>query len=132
LPYGAESDPCELLPFEELESREHSRYLWGNPALVCALLLARSFVASGWALHPGEGLEVTGLPLDLYRVEGETMAKPCAETLMTDRLAMQMSDRGFMPLASLKDSDAVRLVRFQSVADPPVGLAGRWVGSTRG
>jgi hypothetical protein len=31
-----------------------------------------------------------------------------------------------MPLASMKDSDAVRLVRFQSVAEPVRALAGRW------
>jgi hypothetical protein len=31
-----------------------------------------------------------------------------------------------MPLASMKDRDAVRLVRFQSVAEPAAGLAGRW------
>jgi len=40
--------------------------------------------------------------------------------------AEEMMERGFMPLASLKDQPAVRLVRLQSIADPVSGLAGRW------
>jgi hypothetical protein len=35
-------------------------------------------------------------------------------------------DHGLMALASLKEEDAVLLVRFQSLADPPARLAGRW------
>ena len=52
--------------------------------------------------------------------------KPCAEVLLTDEAAEMLLDRGFMPLASMKNADRVRVVRFQSVADPPVALAGRW------
>jgi hypothetical protein len=33
-----------------------------------------------------------------------------------------------MPLVSLKGRDAVRLVRFQSIAQPLRALAGRWSG----
>jgi type VI secretion system protein ImpC len=35
-------------------------------------------------------------------------------------------DRGFMPLATMKGTDRVRLVRFQSVAKPAKALAGKW------
>jgi hypothetical protein len=31
-----------------------------------------------------------------------------------------------MPLASVKNRDSVVLVRFQSIAEPPAALAGRW------
>jgi hypothetical protein len=37
-----------------------------------------------------------------------------------------MIEKGFMPLASIKDQPVIRLVRFQSFADPPSALAGRW------
>jgi type VI secretion system protein ImpC len=45
---------------------------------------------------------------------------------MTDRDAEQILEQGFMPLASMKHRDAVRLVRFQSIADPLAPLVGRW------
>jgi len=40
-----------------------------------------------------------------------------------------MMDRGIMPLASLRNQDAVHLVRFQSIAEPAAALGGRWTGS---
>jgi predicted component of type VI protein secretion system len=66
------------------------------------------------------------LPIHIYTLEGESRTKPCAEVLMTQTAAEEMMEKGFMPLASLKDQPIVRLVRFQSVADPPTALAGRW------
>jgi predicted component of type VI protein secretion system len=66
------------------------------------------------------------LPIHIYTQEGETITKPCAEVLMTQTAAEEMLEKGFMPLASLKEQPVVRLVRFQSVTDPPSALAGRW------
>jgi hypothetical protein len=45
---------------------------------------------------------------------------------MTQTAAEEMIEKGFMPLASMKDQPAIRLIRFQSLADPPSALAGRW------
>jgi len=56
--------------------------------------------------------EIDGLPAHLYREDGEPQLKPCAEALLTEGAANAMLDRGLMPLVSLKDRDAVRLVRF--------------------
>jgi hypothetical protein len=53
-------------------------------------------------------------------------AVPCGETLLTERAAGRILDRGIMPLASLKAQDRVRLIRLQSVARPFAPLAGRW------
>jgi hypothetical protein len=33
-----------------------------------------------------------------------------------------------LPLVSFKNRDQVRIGRFQSIADPPHALAGRWGG----
>jgi type VI secretion system protein ImpC len=35
-------------------------------------------------------------------------------------------NEGLMPLLSVKGRDAVRLPRFQSIAEPAAPLAGRW------
>lgn len=124
LPYGEDADACDLFRFEEFDGPEdHAHYLWGNPALGCALLLAQAFASDGWAMRPGSVREVTGLPLHLVRDGGETAALPCAEVWLTERAADRIMDGGLMPFASRRDRDAAQLVRFQSVAEPVTGLA---------
>jgi type VI secretion system protein ImpC len=127
LPYGKDTEPAELFHFEEMpDPTAHESYLWGNPAFACALLLAESFREQGWELRPGAISEISGLPIYIHTVEGESRTLPCAEVLLTQTAAEKMMERGFMPLASLKDQPTVRLVRFQAIADPLSSLAGRW------
>jgi type VI secretion system protein ImpC len=127
LPYGKETESTELFDFEEIpDPAAHDDYLWANPAFAATLLLAQTFTEQGWELRPGTLSELTGLPIHIYTREGESRTKPCAEVLMTQTAAEEMIEKGFMPLASLKDQPVIRLVRFQSLADPPSALAGRW------
>ena len=127
LPYGKETEATELFQFEETsDPADHEEYLWGNPAFACALLLGQTFAEQGWAMHPGSHSDVSGLPFYTYKAQGESKTLPCAEILMTVSAAERILEKGFMPLASLKDQTAVRLVRSQSVADPLAPLAGRW------
>jgi len=131
LPYGKQTDTLESFAFEEMPGASaHHDYLWGNPAFACAYLLAEAFEIEGWDLRPGARREIKGLPMHVYDEDGERRLKPCAEVLMTERDAEAMLDAGFMPLASVKDQDAALLVRFQSIAEPPAPLAGRWIGGT--
>jgi predicted component of type VI protein secretion system len=90
------------------------------------LLLGESFAEQGWELRPGTISEISGLPVYIYKVEGEPRTLACAEVLLTQTAAEKMMEKGFMPLASLKDQATVRLVRFQAIADPLSPLAGRW------
>ena len=127
LPYGKETDPTESFDFEEVSGEpEHEDYLWGNPAFACALLLAQSFSEDGWEMRPGTHSNIEGLPLHVYKHNGESELKPCAEVLMTEEAAVQILEHGVMPLASMKGSDAIGLVRSQSVARLLRPLAGRW------
>ncbi len=126
-PYDPREEPCERVAFQEMMSPPlHEHYLWGNPAIICALLLGEAFNEAGWQMQPGSALEVGGLPVHLYRAAGTTEAKPCAEALLTDRVAGPIMQLGVMPMLSMKGGDAVRLARFQSIADPPSALAGPW------
>jgi type VI secretion system protein ImpC len=127
LPYGAKSEPTETFSFEELdESPNHNHYLWANPAFFCGLLLAKSFTASGWETGQGFVQEMDNLPMHFYKENGESKVKPCAELVMTLNAAEKLLDQGLMPLISYRDSDRVRLARFQSIADPPKSLRGKW------
>ncbi|HUI42921.1 MAG TPA: type VI secretion system contractile sheath large subunit [Terriglobia bacterium] len=126
LPYGEATDACEGFDFEELTASPlHEDYLWANPAFACAFLLGEEYSRSGSEMRPRGG-EINGLPLHTYRNSGEWAAEPCAEVLLTETAAESILERGLMALVSFKGRDAVRLVRFQSIADPPRGLSGPW------
>lgn len=127
LPYGRETVPADTFDFEEMPvPTEHERYLWGHPAAACACLLGQTFSRDGWAMHPGSIDTIDDLPLHIYQEDGESSLKPCAEVLLTEESAALLLERGFMPLVSVRGTDRIRLLRFQSVADPPAALGGRW------
>jgi type VI secretion system protein ImpC len=127
LPYGAATDETESFAFEEMPAPpQHERYLWGNPAIACAYLLGEAFSRYGWRMRPGMVQDIEGLPAHICKVDGASELKPCAEILLTETAAELLLDRGFMPLASMKGTDRVRLVRFQSLARPAAALAGKW------
>jgi len=127
LPYGKKTDGVESFDFEEMPGvPAHQEYLWGNPAFACVQVLAERFANDGWEMRPGGGAEIEGLPLHVYEADGEQQVKPCAEVLLTEREIDWILDRGYMALASIRDRDAVRLIRFQSIAKPLAPLSGRW------
>ena len=126
LPYGGpDGEPCDVPDFQELSTPDaHEDYLWGNSAVLAALLHGEAFASEGWSLRPR--LDVRGLPFHLVRVDGEATAKPCAEAVLSARAVDRMLDRGLMAVQSMKDGDAVRLARMQSIAQPLAALALRF------
>jgi type VI secretion system protein ImpC len=125
LPYGRATESCERFPFEEwTEASAHGDYCWGNPALLVALLHAQAFADRGWGMAEDIAVEVDGLPLHL---RGAGDATPVAEVLLPVRAAERIQQWGVMALASLKDQEAARYGRMQSVAEPLAPLAGRWI-----
>jgi type VI secretion system protein ImpC len=70
--------------------------------------------------------DVEGLPIHIYRSDGETQTKPCTEVVLTENLSEQLLEQGLMPLLSYRDSDRVRLARFQAISSPLKNLNGRW------
>jgi type VI secretion system protein ImpC len=128
LPYGSSTSEIESFAFEEMPATpEHQRYLWGHPAAACACLLAETFSRHGWSMRPGEVDTIEGLPLHVYQADGESQLKPCAEVLLTEDASTLLLERGFIPLVSIKGVDRVRVLRFQSVAEPLAALHGRWM-----
>jgi type VI secretion system protein ImpC len=110
LPYGERGSRCDVLAFEELsDTATQAEYLWGNPTFACLVLLVQE-------THPGMSLEIAGLPV--------YVAAPAAEAILGERAVERILDRGLMPLIAIRDSDRVRLLRFQAIADPPAPLGG--------
>ena len=130
LPYGAKTEEVERFEFEELRPTspigDHEKLLWGNSAFACAELLGRSFEARGWAMQPGDHLEIEDLPAHIYEEAGAARMTPCAEVYLSERTADAVLERGLMPMLSFRDRNVARLARFQSLADPPASLSGPW------
>ena len=129
LPYGLKTEAVESFAFEEMPGgRDPEAYLWGNPALVCARLIAAAFAENGWDFSPGDVLELDDLPAHVYQEAGERVMQPCAEALLGERAMQAVLARGIMPLLGHRQRNAVRLARFQSLAEPATALAGAWRG----
>jgi type VI secretion system protein ImpC len=89
-------------------------------------LIAQEFAEAGWSMQPGSQLDLGDLPAHIYRDGGEARMRPCAEVAFGERTAEAILQCGLMPLLSWKNRNAVRLVRFQSIAEPLAPLAGPW------
>ena len=127
LPYGKGTDPVSAFDFDELgTARAHESYLWGGGAMACALLIGRAFSARGWEMEPGDELDVEDLPAHAYVEDGEKRLQACAESHLSERAGQALLERGLIPLLSYANRNAIRVMRFQSVAEPPRALAGPW------
>lgn len=126
LPYGAETDEIDSFDFEEIAVPGHEQFLWTNPTLKCARLLAESFSGFGWNMSPDNRTDIGGLPVFTFREDGENKMLPCAELLLPERSAEAMLGLGIMPIVSFRNHDMARLLRFQSIAEPVSALDGPW------
>ena len=66
--------------------------------------------------------EVDDLPFFSFRSEGEVEMYPIAEVLWGQRAADAALARGLIPMVGARDRNVVRVVRHQSIADPPRAL----------
>ncbi len=127
LPYGKSFDAIDSFAFEELDADSgHEALLWANPGFSLARLLVRSFLDDGWDMRAGSQLEIDDLPA-VVRHHGDARAlQACAEAYLPERAGEKLLSLGLVPLLSHEKRPAVRLMRMQSIADPPAGFAGPW------
>lgn len=110
LPYGPDTVPVEGMGFvEDVDGRDHGKYLWGNPAYVLAERITHAFSLYGWtaAIRGVEGGgKVEGLPVHTFRTdEGDIALKCPTEIAITDRREKELSDLGFISLVHCKNTD---------------------------
>lgn len=127
LPYGADTEPTEAFSFEEVtEDFGHDDYLWANGSFAVAQLLGKTYTELGWHFGRQFATDVSGLPLHMFKKDGQTVYQPCAEAQLSQNAAEQLADHGLMPIVSFKNMDMVRLLRFRSISDANPSLKGRW------
>jgi type VI secretion system protein ImpC len=123
LPYGRETIPVEQFNFEEdVDGKDHKKYLWGNAAYAMGTRLTEAFAKYGWCAAirgvEGGGL-VQGLPAHTFRTdEGEVALKCPTEIAITDRREKELADTGFIPLVHCKGTDYAAFFSTQSTNKP--------------
>ncbi|RPI28008.1 MAG: type VI secretion system contractile sheath large subunit [Acidobacteria bacterium] len=123
LPYGSATVPVESFNFEEdVDGKDHRKYLWGNAAYAFATRLTDAFARHGWCTAvrgvEGGGL-VEGLPTHTFRTdEGDVALKCPTEIAITDRREKELADLGFIPLVHCKGRDYAAFFSVQSCNRP--------------
>ena len=119
LPYGKATTPTESFDFEEdVDGRDHKKYLWGNAAYSLGTRITEAFSLHSWCVAirgvEGGGL-VQGLPTHTFRTDDGDVALKCpTEVAITDRREKELSDLGFVPLVHCKNTDYAAFFGVQS------------------
>jgi type VI secretion system protein ImpC len=119
LPYGDKTRRTEGFRYEEdVDGRDHKKYLWGNAAYAMGARITDSFAKCGWLASirgvQGGGL-VEGLPTHTFNTdEGDIALKCPTEVAITDRREKEFSDLGFIPLVHCKGRDFAAFFATQS------------------
>jgi len=123
LPYGPDTVPVDAFNYkEDVDGREHNKYLWGNAAYAMGARLTDAFAKFGWCASI-RGVENGGLVRDLpvhtfMTDDGEIAAKCPAETIVTERKEYELAKLGFIALTHCKNTDYAAFFSAQSCQKP--------------
>ena len=125
LPYGPDTVPVEGFNFvEDVNGRDHSKYLWGNAAYALAQRIGNAFSQYRWcaAIRGVEGGGVVeGLPTHTFKTDQGDVALKCpTEIAITDRREKELSDLGFISLCHCKGTDYAAFFGGQTTNKPKV------------
>ena len=124
-PYGPDTVPVEEFVFQEdVDGRDHDKYLWGNAAYALAQRLTTAYSLYGWCSAirgvEGGGL-VEGLPTHTFKTdEGDIALKCPTEVVITDRREKELDELGFVSLLHCKGTDYAAFFGGHTVNKPKV------------
>jgi type VI secretion system protein ImpC len=121
LPYGEKNVPVKAFNFEEDVIDHHDRYLWGYASNALVTRIAESFAKFRWSpniIGPQSGGTIDALPLHQYEAMGEIQTKIPTETMIPDRLELELSEQGFIPMIYRKESDNACFMSANSTQMP--------------
>ena len=125
LPYGAKTKPVDSFNFEEdVDGRDHSKYLWGNSCYQLGLRITDAFAKYNWttAIRGVEGGgKVSGLTAHTFKTDdGDVVLKCPTEVTITDRREKELNDLGFISIVNSKGSDFAAFFGGQTTNKPRV------------
>ncbi len=126
-PFGDHYRPTDSIPFEEFDGKP-AGYLWGNPAIAAATLLALGFMDKGWGMNPAEKKSLDNMPVHAYRDEDDEDIGVVTEVRFTSTVGTALGALGLIPVLSFKGRDLVELAAVRSLSASQPLLAGQWTG----
>jgi type VI secretion system protein ImpC len=123
LPYGPNTVPTEDFKLvEDVDGKDHSRYLWGNAAYALGQRITNAFSLYGWCAAirgvEGGGM-VTGLPTHTFKTdEGDIALKCPTEIAITDRREKELDTLGLVALCHCKGTDYAAFFGGQTTQKP--------------
>ena len=125
LPYGKDFVPVEEFDYEEdVDGKDHRKYLWGNSAWALAARITDAFAKYKWcaAIRGVEGGGVVaGLPAHTFKTdEGDIALKCPTEIAITDRRENELNKLGFIALVHCKGTDYAAFFGGQTTQKPKV------------
>ncbi len=123
LPYGPNTVPVEDFKLvEDVDGKDHSKYLWGNAAYALGQRITNAFALYGWCAAirgvEGGGL-VQGLPTHTFKTdEGDIALKCPTEIAITDRREKELDTLGFVSLCHCKGTDYAAFFGGQTTQKP--------------
>ncbi|MEM8951952.1 MAG: type VI secretion system contractile sheath large subunit [Pseudomonadota bacterium] len=125
-PYGAKTDPVDAFDFEEFTMAEGiGGMLMANPAALVSVLLAATLKQGGKSPELGKVMTLDDVPFHyITDSDGDQVALPTTERLLSQSTASAVVARGYMPVLSVKGQNVVRLGSFNAVGGGT--LKGPW------
>lgn len=123
LPYGPDTVPIEDFKLvEDVDGRDHAKYLWGNPAYALGQRITNAFALYSWCAAirgvEGGGM-VQGLPTHTFKTdEGDIALKCPTEIAITDRREKELDSLGFIALCHCKGTDYAAFFGGQTTQKP--------------
>lgn len=123
LPYGAATVAVEAFNFEEeVDGKDHSKYLWANAAYQLGLRITDAFAKYNWttAIRGVEGGgKVENMTAHAFKTdEGDVVLKCPTEVMITDRREKELNDLGFIAVVNSKGSNFAAFFGGQTVNKP--------------
>jgi type VI secretion system protein ImpC len=123
-PYGEKSPVEEFNLVEDVDGRDHKKYLWGNAAYALGQRITNAFALYGWcaAIRGVEGGgKVMGLPTHTFKTdEGDVALKCPTEIAITDRREKELDALGFVALCHCKGENYAAFFGGQTTQKPKV------------
>lgn len=123
-PYNPSNCKVSFNFHEDVNGRDHSKYLWANAAYAFGARLTDAFFNYGWTtaiIGEESGGRVESLPLHYFDTDVGTQAIKCpTETKISDSRWAEMADQGFIPLVYKENSNFATFYTAPSCQRPAV------------
>lgn len=117
-PYDPIDNPVDDLNFKEKNNNDHDDFLWGNPTILFARNMVRSFAETGWCQYlrgPKGGGLIEYLPSFTFKSNGLEEVKIPVELTIPDYRELKFANTGFIPLIYRKGTSDACFFSCQSI-----------------